>query len=255
MRNSNGLSAIAITVSIGLASLAAIAPTVSAQTGLPVGQGQSITVGSLLGGETATVDPPDAGTLRFEGIPGDFVTVDFTASTTYLGPVTIRWTNLVGESLAAPFVVSGDNSSAQATFTPRPAPGPCILIRDGSTIDFGDVTVGDTEVASTRTDIVNCAPFGLRIFSSVSTATSGTGPSAITWEPVLGAAGPNQFTYGVGQSAPPFTPIDDAFAVDVGGIPTASIRSFDHQLDVGSGSTTGVGSPFNATVTFLAASE
>jgi len=111
----NRLSMIVVTMTIGLASVAAVAPGVSAQTALPVGQGQTSRVGTVLGGETATVDPVNAGTLRIQGIPGDFVTVDFTASTTYLGPTAIRYySHRLGIGSGS---TPGDGSAFNATVT------------------------------------------------------------------------------------------------------------------------------------------
>ncbi len=228
-------------------ALAAVARTVE--------QGQTVSlVQPFVGAESATVDPVTAGTLRVGPTDPLFrAELFFTASTSYIGRATI--TVDPGNPLVIATVdVVGPRADVGASFTPRPAPGPCIQIVSGATVAFGDVTVGAPTTATTQTVVSNCsAGLDVSVFGSISPATSGSGSSAVTWEPVVAVPGPNQFGYRLADSGDGISALlDNDSTVFVRTLPNGFTRSMDHQLSIGSGSTTGINSAFNATITLLA---
>jgi spore coat protein U-like protein len=247
-------TAAAIVLALACA-VAAVSSSVAAQTGIPVKQGQTVLLGTLYFAEFATVDPLTAGTLQVTDLPGDTRgELRFTASTSYIGPATINGIDTLTDPIViARVVVEGPRAEVGATFTPRPAPGPCIQILSGGTVDFGDVTVGVAKTASTETVVSNCSSgLDVDIFGSVSQATSGTGPSAVVWEPVVSPAGPNQFTYRLFGIESTSALLDNDSSVRVRGLPNGFTRSLSHELGIGAGSSTGLNSQFNATVNLLA---
>jgi len=148
---------------------------------------------------------------------------------------------LVGESGAA---------GVDATFTPRPAPGPCILIASGAAVEFGDVVVGEKKTSATRTTVRSCASIPTRLGIAVDDATSGSDPSLTPLEPTDRTPIPaNQFAY----------EIDVGFLQTLanGAINLADPIAAGGTLDVGHALTVGVGSAglgqsFSTTVTFTA---
>ena len=92
----------------------------------------------------------------------------FTASATFVGPARVR----LAVGTCVEFDVVGPSADVGATFTPRPAPGPCIQIVSGATVGFGDVTVGATSTAATETVLSNCSSgLDVDIFGSITQAT------------------------------------------------------------------------------------
>ncbi len=247
----------AATIGLALAgAVAAVSSSAAAQTGIPVNQGQTVLLGTLYFAEFATVDPLTAGTLQVTDLPGDTRSeLRFTASTSYIGPATVNGIDTLTDPIViARVVVEGSRADVGATFTPRPAPGPCIQILSGGTVDFGDVTVGVAKTAPIETTVSNCSTgLDVRLYGSVSAATSGTGATAVEWEPVKAAAGPNQFQYRLTGNESTDLFLDSASSSPVRTIPNGFTRSLNHELNIGAGSTTGLNSQFNATVTLLAA--
>jgi hypothetical protein len=246
----------AATMSLALACSVTAGTAAAAQSEIPVQQGQTILVGTLYFAAFATVEPPTAGTLHVTDLPG--VTLGelrFTASTSYTGPATINGIDTVTTPIViARVLVEASTADVGATFTPRPAPGPCIQIQSGGAVDFGDVTVGVPTTAATETVVSNCSSgLGVDIFGSISPATNGAGPSAVAWEPVAAVAGPNQFSYRLADSGDNIGALlDNDSSVLVRTLPNGFSRSFNHQLRIGAGSTTGINTQFDATVTLLA---
>lgn len=236
------LAATALTV----AGIAVVSTSVSAQTATPVRQGETIVVGSTSNTDPFTVSPPQAGTVSNPTWVGN---ATFTASATFVGQARV----CVAGGTCVDVLVVGPSADVGATFTPRPAPGPCILIVSGATVAFGDVTVGATATAATGTAVSNCSSgLDVDLFGSISQATSGTG--AVVWEPVQTIPTPNQFRYRLQNSGDNVDRVlDNDSSVFVQQLPNSFTRTFDHTLTIGGGSTTGLNSQFNATITLLAA--
>lgn len=218
----------------------------AAAAAITVRQGETIVVGSTSNTSQFTVSPPDAGTVR---LPTWIGNATFTASATFVGPARVC---LSGTCVDV--IVVGSRADVGATFTPRPAPGPCILILSGGNIDFGDVTVGATTTAAIGTAVSNCSSgLDVDIYGSITQATSGIGPGAVVWEPVQTTPTPNQFRYRLQNSGDNVDRVlDNDSSVFVQRLPNSFTRTFDHTLTIGAGSATGLNSPFNATVILIA---
>lgn len=83
-------------------------------------------------------------------------------------------------------------------------------------------------------------------FATVEPPTAGT-------QPVASVPGPNQFVYRVSNPGDNISVLlDNDSSVQMGTLPYAFTRSLNHHLSIGAGSTTGINSQFNATITLLA---
>jgi hypothetical protein len=268
---------------MALVGLAAFSTNASAQTATPVQQGRTVNLGSIdpfL--DNFTVDPVAAGTVaknliippsqggeNYEGTVS--ATLSFTASTSYLGPATIRQSN----GTAAFSVLVGGSASVGATFTPKAAPGPCIQIVSGATVPLGEIEIGSDSAleAPTRTQVRSCAPINTKLNASVSAATSGVTPNVVTMQPSLlesGPLGPNKFQYQIASRVDPTSseqcPVGIYWA-DLTNLPRlikcfadlsidfqltpGTTREIYHRLWIGAGSS-GAGQEFSTTVTLTA---
>jgi hypothetical protein len=176
---------------------------------------QGDTVGLIPGGCPASlptttqirVTPPEAGTAF---LPALRCNVNFTASRTYVGPVTIDIVipgsvdvEIPRTVVRAPANFVKPTASASGSFTPvapPPPPGPCILVTANPVVSFGDVTLGgpyrDGDVEPT---VAGCAePSVIQdVLIQASSATNGqttleTDTSCAT--PVACAPGEGLFT-------------------------------------------------------------
>ena len=146
----------------------------------------------------------------------------------------------------------GSSADVGATFTPRPAPGPCIEVLSGAAVGFGDVTVGVAKAATIETAVTNCSDgLDLDLLGSVSPAVSGSGPGAITWQPwqFENTTSPNEFVYTVSSSEPATANLGGT-PTSIGTAPAGVTRYLDHRLLVSVGSSTGLNQEFRTTVTF-----
>jgi hypothetical protein len=256
MNMSRRLAAVALSVAAALVALPATSPA-TAQTVVQVTQGQTVSLGQRVVAQP-TVNPPEAGTLAF--VAGSPVPeLRFTASVSFTGTATINALNVSFDPIVVAVVnVVGPSGDVAATFTPRPAPGPCITLT-GTTIDFGDVEVGMRARAAANTVVVPCTEISQDIAAQVSNATAGG--ESISWEPTRTEPGPNQFRY----SLDPYGVDGDAEVFLGNDLRTVGFTNpsewydendsplfFNHFLIVGLGSTTGFGEQFSATVTFTA---
>jgi hypothetical protein len=215
------------------------------------------------------VDPSTAGTLTIvQDLDAGTEEVVFVAATSYNGEATLSF-GLDGQLQTLTVEIDGSQSDISATFTPRPAPGPCIAVAlvdpndptgpAPSGVGFGDVQVGATAVSPTTINVSSCTTGNLTQFISaqVGDATSGSGPGQVVWEPGTTTGfglGPNEFQYAVRLPALP-DPI--ALRNDLVGIATFASASspplpVQSELTVGPGSSTGLGEQFSTTVTFVA---
>ena len=121
-----------------------------------VRQGETVTiVGDCIETEF-TVDPVTAGATSVVNtvLPQPSCRIDFTASSTYSGPVTVS--SLVD---TVQLVVVGPAANARGSFTPVVAPGPCIVITANSVVSFGDVELGgDSQPGDVAPVLAGCAP-------------------------------------------------------------------------------------------------
>lgn len=232
---------------------AAIASTANAQTPFQVEQGRELSLGAVDFGGSATVDPPQAGTLRFiESAPGDPTgLLYFTASASYIGPAIIRGIDGSGDPVTfATVSVVGPRSDVGATFTPRPAPGPCIVIDSGANVAFGDVTLGTQITAATQTVVRSCASINSTLAAAVAPATSGVAPNVVTFTPTDVTPAPaGSFRYEINAGFP--VPLAEGASLFPGPFTPGTTRTFTHSLLVGAGSS-GIGQQFSTTVTFTA---
>ena len=217
----------------------AAAPSASADP-VSVAPGGSVTVRTgCLEPVVRPVIPVQAGTASYDAGAG---ILTFTAAANFGGLATVTlqcfgdsfpsWRFLVGETGAA---------GVDATFTPRAAPGPCILIASGANIAFGNVIVGDRIEAPTRTRVSSCAPIALRLSNTVANATSGSAPNLVTLTPTLGTPVPaNEFRYEINETVL----FSETLAVGA----SLDLR---HTVLVGVGSA-GLGQSFSTKVTFTA---
>jgi hypothetical protein len=287
IRRAKAMAAVAIvTTTAVLASaaspaLAATPPPPPAPT--PVRQGQTITLFQVIMEECVAdyfgVVPSVAGTVS-TAVDGSDCRIRFTASSTYLGPVTVSDDDIRTVQLE----VTNKNASIGATFTPKAAPGPCIQIVSGANIDFGDVTIGGRSVESqTETQVQSCAQINMNINATVSEATSGIAPNVVTLQPevlVGSLTSPNTFRYllvsffpscvagaleqktyqlhTVGMTSvsdswlepchnPMFRPNERPEAP----LQPGTTRQYGHSFEIGAGSS-GVGQQFSTTVTLTA---
>jgi len=226
----------------------AAAPSASADP-VSVAPGGSVTVRTgCLEPVVRPVIPVQAGTASYDAGAG---ILTFTAAANFGGLATVTlqcfgdsfpsWRFLVGETGAA---------GVDATFTPRAAPGPCILIASGAAVEFGDVVVGEKKTSATRTTVRSCASIPTRLGIAVDDATSGADPSVTPLQPTDQTPIPaNKFTYEIdvgflqtlanGAVFMP-SPIASGASLNVG-----------HALTVGVGSA-GLGQQFSTKVTFTA---
>lgn len=242
---------------LGAVSAIGTLPAVAADFTINPGEVTSFFSGTA---SNATVDPSNAGTVTIvPALPGLPISayIEFAASINFTGLVTITWDSVqLGRSSVTVQVGTG-RQDVSATFTPRPAPGPCILIGSGATVSFGDVTIGATQTGATQTEVRSCASIDQTISASVSAATSGSGQNVISWQPTTSStAAPNEFSYALrssGQTTSTRLPANGAVAAVGGPLAPASALSLEHTLAIGAGSTTGIGQPFSATVSLIAA--
>lgn len=248
-----GIAIVAITV----ASLLGAAP---AHAAVGVEPGATVTIPGVTcpnpNVALVVVEPTAAGT----GAVSVSGTVEFTASAAYAGTATVA-VSCAGRVGPETTVVNvGEVGSAEATFTPRPAPGPCITVTLNDTgvtgipanIRFGDVTVGQTVTSPTTVVIGSCATIDQGLTAQISDATSGSGPSQVTWEPNNGSLSPNQFSYEldiVGQTTP--VPLINT-PTGVATLAPVELFAATSDLTIAQGSSTGIGQQFTATLTFVA---
>lgn len=141
-----------------------------------VRQGETQGFIALLGRQgDVTVNPASAGTIAYD--PVDSSLFDFTASTSYLGDVTLTWTDLAFQVQTRELVVIGDETSlASGSFIPVAAPGPCIVLTN-ATVSFGEIAPQNAFVeGDVAPTLSGCAPENLRqdIYQTASDASNGT---------------------------------------------------------------------------------
>ena len=251
------LRAILVVACVGLAAAFGASPAVAADFTINPGEVASFFSGTA---SNATVDPASAGSVTIvpalAGLPLS-ARIDFASSINFSGTATITWDSVQLGRSSVTVQVGTDRQDVSATFTPRPAPGPCILIGSGATVSFGDVTIGATQTGGTSTEVRSCASIDQSISASVSAATSGSGQNAITWQPTTSpTVGPNGFSYGLrssGETTATLLPATGAVAAVGSTLAPASAMYLEHTLAIGAGSTTGIGQPFSATVSLIAA--
>ncbi|HSM66216.1 MAG TPA: hypothetical protein VK860_07920 [Ilumatobacteraceae bacterium] len=118
-------------------------------------QGQALELPTFpTGDEMATVDPVAAGTVEI--VPGS---ATFFASTTFVGSAEVCVLGVMGGCWTIQFAVDGDDTaSAQGSFVPVAAPGPCILLTANQVVSFGDVTLGGPfQVGNAAPTVAGCA--------------------------------------------------------------------------------------------------
>ncbi len=180
-------------------------------------------------------------------------TITFTASSTF------SWAKATLECLGQDkffyFVVQRNTGSAAASFTPRPAPGPCIMVgrRDegSNLIRFGDVTVGTIKRSADQVDLGSCTSIGQVVAAAISDASTGTAPGDVTWEPSKTTLQPNQFRYTLSKGT---------LSRDLDNTPTllmampawGVLSRLDSDLEIAPGSSTGIGETFSANLSFIA---
>jgi hypothetical protein len=182
------------------------------------------------------------------------IDLEFVASPDYLGPVTVSWTDQgVPRSATIDVRVLDDGDTVSAVFTPRAAPGPCIVVTSGRSIDFGSVELGARTTAPQTTTVEACSTIDQRLDASVSNADAGGGASmnAVKTDPQ-----PNEFVYqltDVQQTGLGTVSLDNALTrVALLDAPSegSPIPTFRHELTIAPGSATG--EQFAATLTFTA---
>jgi len=227
------LAATAIIVTTFAAAPSASAAPVSVAPGSVT----NVPYGSCTSPQIPTVSPSEAGAATYNLD----TTVDFTAAAGFRGLALVSFTCSGFSGPALQFLVTPEVAGVDATFTPRPAPGPCILIASGANIAFGNVIVGDRIEAPTRTRVSSCAPIALRLSNTVANATSGSAPNLVTLTPTLGTPVPaNEFRYEINETVL----FSETLAVGA----SLDLR---HTVLVGVGSA-GLGQSFSTKVTFTA---
>jgi hypothetical protein len=205
------------------------------------------------------VIPSNAGTIDIDNSGPTCQTI-FRVSRTYLGPFE------VSGGFASYFLeVTNDGSaSIGATFTPTAAPGPCLQIVSGDSVNFGDITPGMSVFSDSLTEVQSCALVDVTLTAAVSPATSGT----TVWQPdrehglLFQDLNPNSFAYQLNSLVNGeqfFTILDTAPSVFVHGfdgsadlpMQPGTTRTFAHTMRIGAGSS-GIGQQFSATVTLTA---
>jgi hypothetical protein len=163
----HGAKALAAIAALATAMVVAFTASPALAVPLQVRQGQTVTiVGDCIETEF-TVTPAIAGTTAVVNtlLPQPGCRIDFTASSTYSGPVTVS--SLVD---TVQLIVVGEAAKASGSFTPVVAPGPCILITANSVVSFGDVELGGGSTQG------NVAP-----------TLAGCAPSSVTQDVLIGA--------------------------------------------------------------------
>lgn len=215
-----------------------VTPEVAAPVSVAPGSAINVPYGSCTSPQVPTVSPSEAGaaTYNFD------TTVDFTAAAGFTGLALVSFTCSGFQAPTLQFLVKEPEvAGVDATFTPRPAPGPCILIASGANIAFGNVIVGDRIEAPTRTRVSSCAPIALRLSNTVANATSGSAPNLVTLTPTLATPVPaNEFRYEINETVL----FSETLAVGA----SLDLR---HTVLVGVGSA-GLGQSFSTKVTFTA---
>lgn len=140
----------------------------------PIRQGGSWLIAGLEDTAQITVSPPQGGTVS--SITGGAAT--FTASATFLGPVTVCWTL---PAQCVEFDVVGNTAAASGSFVPVAAPGPCILITVNPVVSFGDVEIGGPfKSTPAPPNVAGCAPNSVLQDVSVKTSNATSGLSTLT---------------------------------------------------------------------------
>ena len=239
-------TAVLATTAIIVTTFAAAPSASAAPIVVPPGSAINVPYGTCTSPQVPTVSPSEAGaaTYNFD------TTVDFTAAAGFTGLALVSFTCSGFSAPALQFLVTPEVAGVDATFTPRPAPGPCILIASGAAVEFGDVVVGEKKTSATRTTVRSCASIPTRLGIAVDDATSGADPSVTPLQPTDQTPIPaNKFTYEIdvgflqtlanGAVFMP-SPIASGASLNVG-----------HALTVGVGSA-GLGQQFSTKVTFTA---
>ena len=153
--------------SVGLPLAAGATASPAQAVPLQVRQGQTVTIVPDCIETEFTVAPAIAGTTAVVNtlLPQPACRIDFTASSTYSGPVTVS--SLVD---TVQLIVVGEAAKASGSFTPVVAPGPCIVITANSVVSFGDVELGGGSTQG------NVAP-----------TLAGCAPSSVTQDVLIGA--------------------------------------------------------------------
>jgi hypothetical protein len=146
----------AVATVASVAATAVLASTASPVLADPlqVRQGQTITISDCFETEF-TVTPVNAGTTAVvRTVLPTTCRIDFTASSTYLGLVTVSSAVDTYQVL-----VVGTKAKASGSFTPVVAPGPCIVISANSVVSFGDVELGGGPTkGNVAPSLTGCAP-------------------------------------------------------------------------------------------------
>jgi len=230
-------TAVLATTAIIVTTFAAAPSASAAPIVVPPGSAINVPYGTCTSPQVPTVSPSEAGaaTYNFD------TTVDFTAAAGFTGLALVSFTCSGFSAPALQFLVTPEVAGVDATFTPRPAPGPCILIASGANIAFGNVIVGDRIEAPTRTRVSSCAPIALRLSNTVANATSGSAPNLVTLTPTQATPVPaNEFRYEINETV--------LFAETLAVGASLDLR---HTVLVGVGSA-GLGQSFSTKVTFTA---
>jgi hypothetical protein len=236
---------------------AVLASTTSPAFADQIRQGETITIDWC--SSNWVVNPSNAGTIEIDN-SGSMCRSIFRASPTYLGPA-----NLYDGDIGFFLEVTPDESaSIGATFTPTAAPGPCLQIVSGDSVNFGDITPGQAVLSESLTDVQSCAVVDVTLTAAVSPATSGT----TVWQPdrehglLFQDLNPNSFAYQMNSLVDGtqfFSILDTVPSVFVNGfdgsadvpMQPGTTRTFAHTMRIGSGSS-GLGQQFSATVTLTA---
>jgi hypothetical protein len=153
------------------------------------------------------------------------------------------------------FVVPGNTGSAAASFTPRPAPGPCIYVSMnlvvGNVIRFGDVTVGENKFSDDQVDLGSCTSIGQDVSAAISDASTGTTPGDVTWEPSKTTLQPNQFRYTLYKGTLDRR-LDNTPTLLMAMPPWGYSSALRSELVIAPGSSTGIGETFSANLSFIA---
>ncbi|MFZ4810717.1 MAG: hypothetical protein ACOYL9_05175 [Ilumatobacteraceae bacterium] len=273
IRRAKAMAAVAVVAVLATTAAPALAATPPpAPPPTPVRQGQTITLFQVITEECVDENfgvVPSAAGIVTEAVDGIDCRIQFTASSTYFGPVTVS-----NSKRTVQLEVTNKNASIGATFTPKAAPGPCIQIVSGATVPLGEIEIGSysSEDAPTTTEVRSCGWINIKLTASVSAATSGVAPNVVTMQPQpheTWPLKPNKFGYLLswnqtptpsGQCGPLYTAVltnvPQAFyrgcdtAADLPLTPQGT-RAFSHSLMIGAGSS-GAGQEFSTTVTLTA---
>lgn len=181
LRRAKSLGAIA-----ALATAMVVAFTASPAQAVPlqVRQGQTITVVPDCIETEFTVTPALAGATAVVNtlLPQPACRIDFTASLTYSGPVTVS--SLVD---TVQLIVVGEAAKASGSFTPVVAPGPCVVIAANSVVSFGDVELGGlSQQGNVAPTLAGCAPSGVTQDVLISAAAASNGQTSLSVEEPTG---------------------------------------------------------------------